>query len=98
MSEVLKIIFSMSKVNQALAKEDATLLKSLQNKQRLIQEYFSTLSKLEVDRRALNSKIKKMKERINELIYSDPDPSQLKLFENIDEFLTSIVSTDEDQD
>ena len=68
---------------------NASLLQSLQTKQKLIKLYYDKLSEKEKERRELNGSIKRLRGRLAELIYSDPDPAQLMLFENIDEFLKS---------
>ena len=65
---------------------------SLEKKQKLILEYYNLIEELKKEKSAIGAKIKKADERFRALLMADADPSQLKLFENIDQFLTDIAA------
>lgn len=88
----------MSKSTHSQNDSQVSIIESLQTKQKLIQEYYTAISEQELNRKSVNCKIKKLKERLHELIYSDANPAQLKLFVNIDEFLVKIEAGSDDND
>lgn len=78
-------------------KNPELLLQSFQKKQNLIQKYFLQMSELESERKLVNKKIKAVKDRLRELVMSDEDPAQLKLFEDIDQYLANLDVSKDDE-
>lgn len=56
-------------------------------KQKLIQIYFEKIKELELERKSINAQLKSCNEKFEELINCEADPSQLQMFENMDQFL-----------
>jgi hypothetical protein len=62
----------------------------LQRKQELIKKYYFKILELEGERKGVNAKIKRLKERFQDLISNEAKPEQLNLFENIEAFIQEI--------
>jgi len=63
-------------------------MQGLEKKQKLLLEYFHLIAKLREEKSAVSAKISKAEKRFEELLNADADPSQLKLFDDLDGYLT----------
>jgi hypothetical protein len=62
-------------------------LEGLEKKQSLIALYWNQLAILKEERSITNAKIKKVESAFKDLIIAEADPTQLSLFDDIDQFL-----------
>lgn len=66
--------------------KDAKLL-AHEKKQALLLKYYTAMSNVKSERKLVNTKFKSLERAFNDLLNSQADDDQLKLFDNIDQFL-----------
>lgn len=62
-------------------------LEGLMKKQELIKMYHERLTTLKAERKTMTKNINTVETKLRDLIYEESDPRQLKMFDDIDQFL-----------